>query len=898
MSIKIPFLSEMLNLSRKRGDPLSEPQQIEHKLSEWQPSYLQRRVLIIFAVLFCGVIAALEALNHVSEVHYAIASSYESRHYLWTYVPTTIFTIIATFWSRVEFQVKQRAPWKSMAEKPAEAGESILLDYVSGMQPASLAKAIKNKHFDVAAAVACSMLLRLSVIFSTGLFSLQTGHVRQKSVSITIVSENRIAITQVSLRVTEVCMILGILLAVSMIILGPHTTIAPWNPTSLSSVATIMAKSNEIGRSLRGTGVAPSDALGDSLKERRYYSQLTPDGFLVKTEAVDIRRLHNQEKHTLTWVPFPGLIARGVIFSAVALLAVALEIAFRVSQKNDGLGDVCSNGYQHYLWTIIPSLVMLSVGVLFERMDFNTRSLVPYAQLKRPAGALFEESMAVNYPDSLPTTHIVRSIRRKHFAILATTLAALLTSFLVIVTSGLYSTVEVPHRISLNFTQESTLYQGNSADADQNSSVIVAKDILLKNLTFPRWTYDELAFPKLSMDMPLSSNDAENSFVDIRMPALRAAPACYFQTGSQLQWNFTKVKYGNESTYQLRVLAPSMPCSLEGQDVGSTSSTSSPVLLRSQGLFGQSLMLPCGNSHITKPATLYIWGDIQIDSAENISAMTCIGAAETVDTLTRFHLPGFDITDDHHPVPDESSVRSAPDVDIPWISWNSFNTTDATAENPNLDGFFAALIMGKYAIPAENLLNPDSSDMVIKAINHQDRILKAQVFNNYSRGAADGVLDHAHVPGNVTVSNRLRLLQDATSTRVLEALLASILVLGIISSILINTDHVLPENPSSIAAVASLLADSNILARYKKVVGDPNERSLAQAFFPRCRFFLGFQRDVSDQGDPWQLSEDQGCEKYCVYFSERDGETMLGNGSMWMTKEFRAKGTRVEERLA
>ncbi|OQE24105.1 hypothetical protein PENFLA_c010G01323 [Penicillium flavigenum] len=897
MSIEIPSLSKLINLSRKCGDTSSQSQQIEPDIPGWQPSYLRRRVLIIFVITFCGVIAALEALNHVSQVHDGLASSDESRHYLWTYGPTATFTIIATLWSRVEFQVKQRAPWKSMAEKAVEARESVVLDYVSEMQVTSMAKAIRNRHFDVAAGIACSILLRLLVILSTALFSLKKAQIYQSSVTgQAIVDGNQIVMAQVSLRVVEGCLILGVLLAVAMIFLGPRMTIAPWNPTSILSVATIMAKSNEICRSLRGTGASPLDVLHDSLKERRYYSQHTPKGFLIKTEGGDMRKLDNQENHTLTWAPFPGLVARGVIFGAVAVLIAALEITLRVSQKNDGLTNVSFNGHQHYLFTVISSLVMLSIGLLFARMDFNTRSLAPYAQLKRPTGALFEESMAVDYLDSLATTNIIRSIRARHFAVLATTSATLISSFLVVITSGLYSAMEVPRQVSVNFTRETTFHRADSADADQSSSMVVTKHILLKNLTFARWTYDDLAFPKLSMDIPLSSNETENLFVDIRTPALRAAPACYFQTGSKLQRNFTKVKHGNESTYELRVLAPNMPCSLTDQDIGSTSLTPSLAVLNSQGIFGQLSRLPCSNNYNTKPATLYIWGNIQNDSAENIGAMTCVQAAETVDTLTRFQLPGFDITDDHPPGPDESSTRSTPDIDIPWISWNIFNTTDVTAEDSNLDGFFTALITGKYAISAGSLLNPDSSDMVIKAINHQDRILKAQIFNNYSRSAADGTLDHAPLPGNITMSNRLRLLQDAASTRSLEALLISILVLGIVGSILMNTDHILPKNPSSIGAVASLLADSNLLARYEKGMGEPNEQSLGPTFFSRCRFFLGFQGNASHQEDPWQLSEDHGCEKYCIYYSERGGDTMLDNGSMWMRKEFRAKETMVEER--
>ncbi|CAI7625014.1 unnamed protein product [Penicillium discolor] len=708
------------------------------------------------------------------------------------------------------------------------------------------------------------------------------------------VNQNRIVMTQLSLRAMEVCLILGILLAVSMIFLRPRTSIAPWNPTSISSIATIMGKSNGVCQSLRRTGATPSDALHDSLKERRYYSELTPKGFLVKTEGNDIKSLDDQENHMPAWAPFPGLIARGVVFIAVALLIAALEIALHVSQKNDGLGNASSNEHHHYLWTILPSLVMASVGLLFGRMDFNTRSLAPYAQLKRRTGVLFKGSMTVDYLDSLTTTNIIRSIRARHFAVLATTLAALVSSFLLVVASGLYSAIEVPHQFRVNFTQETTFYRGNSADADQNAGIVVTKEILQKNLTFPRWTYDELAFPELSMDMP--SNETENLYADIRMPALRAAPACYFQTDSQLQWNFTKVNHGNESVYQLSVLAPSMPCSLTDQDMGSTSLTSPPVSLKSQGPFGQSRMLPCGNNFSANPATLYIWGNIENDSAEKISAMTCIEAAETVDTLARFQLPGFHITDDHPPIPDESSARSAPNVGVPWISWNNLHTTGDIAKNSNLDGFFTALVMGKYATPAENLLNPNSSDMVIKAINRQDRILRAQVFSNYSRRAVNGTLEHILLPGNITLSNRLRLSQDAASTRVLEALLASILILGIVGSILMNTDHVLSKNPSSIAAVASLLVDSNILARYETVMGDPNEQSLGHAFFSRCRFFLGFKENMSDQADPWQISEDSGSsQKYCIYLSERDGETISGNALMRTRKEFRIKETRVEE---
>lgn len=59
---------------------------------------------VAFLTVFGMIIAALEALKLISQLHNGIASSIESRHYFWTYGPNAILTIIAFFWSRAEFQ--------------------------------------------------------------------------------------------------------------------------------------------------------------------------------------------------------------------------------------------------------------------------------------------------------------------------------------------------------------------------------------------------------------------------------------------------------------------------------------------------------------------------------------------------------------------------------------------------------------------------------------------------------------------------------------------------------------------------------------------------------------------------------------------------------------------------
>jgi hypothetical protein len=63
----------------------------------------------------------------------------------------------------------------------------------------------------------------------------------------------------------------------------------------------------------------------------------------------------------------------------------------------------------------------------------------------------------------------------------------------------------------------------------------------------------------MTMNTPFFENDTKGTFVDIRAPALRAAPACHGQTGAQIQHNLTKAPWGDESTYQFKIYVPEMP---------------------------------------------------------------------------------------------------------------------------------------------------------------------------------------------------------------------------------------------------------------------------------------------------------------------------------------------------
>jgi hypothetical protein len=187
-----------------------------------------------------------------------------------------------------------------------------------------------------------------------------------------------------------------------------------------------------------------------------------------------------------------------------------------------------------------------------------------------------------------------------------------------------------------------------------------------------------------------------------------------------------------------------------------------------------------------------------------------------------------------------------------------------------LDSFFQTLLDGKLAISEKDLGLADRNEKVVQAIKQQHKIYKAQLFNRCNRISTNGTLDNSPLLGNVTTAGRLRLVQDAVSTRVLEAFLATMLALGILGSVLMNTDHVLPKNPCSIAAVSSLLADSNFLYLYEQYVGNPNDKSVGESLFEHCRFFLGW-------GDDESLNKSNS-DKFTIHLIEYVGEKDIPEG--------------------
>ncbi|KAL2817893.1 hypothetical protein BDW59DRAFT_175315 [Aspergillus cavernicola] len=807
----------------------------------WRPGYLQRRILCVFLVIFCISLVALEAVSQLSKSHQGLVTSVESRRYLWTYGPTAIITLIAAFWSRVEFQSKKREPWRTMHETPCTASRSVLLDYVSEAQPLSMLKAIRNKHTAVVASIACSLLLKLLIICSTGLVVHQSLVQPEPSTTVgqAVIIENQI------------------LLVIAILILDSREAIMPCNLGTISGMVPILANSSKFYESLCGTGATSLDVLRHCLEDGRYWTHRGLQGFSIEGFQPEQSQAESDHREKyLAWRPFPSLIARILILIGVAAVIAGLEVTLHMSQTHQGLGDVARDGYMHFLWTLLPAVIMVTIALLLASIDFNVRCLAPFAKLKSPGGATLQESLALDFLDTISILNVFQSIRTRQWTVLATTLSTLIASFLSIIASSLYSSIDVPHVTTMNFIQD-TVFTADPTKAHStggSDAIEVSGLILHNNLTYPPWTYEELTFPKLSIEE--ATDLLSHSFVDINVPTLRPHLSCHLQTGPNrrdLRTNFKSNPNGvadapytssDHAPYYLDIHAPSEYCPQYPEDANDPITL---TLVRPEAYFG--IQIPnWGSSSGQRTGsqtlcsnTTYIWGHANTDSIDYIAMLSCNTSAEIVDANTRFHLPDLDIdVETSPPRPDDSSARP---VDV-HPERPVLDLLSAVSDYTSLDRFFQAVVYGKYSVPMHTLGQSSESNNVIDSIQHNYKIIVAQQSADLIRIPANGTLNNMPFPGTVTNPNRVRIVQDATSTRILEALLGALIVLNVVALVLMNTDHVLPKSPCSIAAVTSL---SNVLASYDSGGGGGGEGG-------RSRFFLGW----------WDSS---GGEKFGIYLS-------------------------------
>jgi hypothetical protein len=585
-------------------------------------------------------------------------------------------------------------------------------------------------------------------------------------------TRTRLIVRSLSARIMEATLAVLALAAVVMAMFCPRTPSIPCDPGSIAGSATVFLLNEALFESSK-KDISPADT-----------------GLPLQF-----------------WRPLvlkPTIRSLGLF--TVAAVVVVLESLLQVSRKHNGITDLDLNQYIHYTWTYIPALMMVVIKLFALSLDFNTRLLAPFSRLR--SGGTYRNALQVNYLKQLAPGAIISSVRMRQFAVTATTLMALVGGLLTIVVSGVYGVAQVPTQSPVQVQRQDSFRSVENITLDNTANDkggMLGALILDQNLSYPKWTYDEFAFPELEIVRESSGREL-GDFIDTTVPALHANLHCRYLTDSQVN---ASVNWTNGG--ELNIVKP--PALADYVNTQSDIYLGGTGTVSPGGVFGVSDWGGDGNGIGDPPEYAYIWGGLSGREIDHVVILMCDEDIHTIDVSTRFSLPDFSIDARVPPVPAEASSK--------WFT-NLFLTepySDQLPRDPNgpfpQDEFFTLLVEGNGGIALSDLRDPTSIDKIIDTIKHFHSILRAQQYSIILRQAPaqNETLASRRYPSTMTSNSQSRLIQHAVSTRILEGMLLAMLVLGTAATFMMKTRDVLLENPCTMASMARLLAESSILDR-------------------------------------------------------------------------------------
>lgn len=654
--------------------------------------------------------------------------------------------------------------------------------------------------------------------------------------------------TRLTLRdesVYAVVSILGLLAVVSLLfcIFFLPSAVCSRDPGSISGLGAILANSHEFMDALTGKGHASKADLRKAVSSQTYATTAKGDVFSIKQNGPEIEK-SGEASQLSWWQPFAATpLVRALILLAPIGLIISLEVLYQKSQSANGFASIdTSSRYQSYTWTYIPPLVMLGVRTLYECVYFSARIFQPYHELKR-GHAPPETSIMDNQHRSIAIVGVWESLTKRQWSVMAAGIAVLIGPFLPIVTSGLYTVSDVMSTRNITLTQMNRVNMSDGyfyLKTGDYEDVKLGDMIIQYGLSYPQWTYQDLSLPKLQVNeasLPTETSGALNSSeysVEAQVPGLRLNLDCEeippnaYTAGPDPDFD-GEVHIGANVTTLIE------DCAFEAGYLRSAGISAGNTYFDG---FDQSRADDLSRLPSSCPGLVVMYGKVGStpDTLAAITLLECKPKIEQVDVLIRLSLPSYTLDLSSPPSVVPGSVTTlfdgfmgsqgelaAPDGDE--ISSAILDIYPGDSSTEGLDPVFRSIIYGAANIPASALLD---ADVLTPQLQRVWSIITAQMINSLGRedykdpSAAASYVSSSSSSSSTTKNRPVytaslenpfgaRLFQNMISTRILQAVLAAMTLCGAVSIFLMDTREILPKNPLSIAAGASLLGDSSIL---------------------------------------------------------------------------------------
>lgn len=666
----------------------------------------------------------------------------------------------------------------------------------------------------------------------------------------------------------------------------------PYNPTSLVGFALIVQRSPDILDFFRYMGDSSSEKIRQLMENSTFrfrHAQTTRpnDRFLVidrgsgtSEDAIGFEQTVSTHAHPKLLHPALRL-ALGLL---IVSLVITLEITLRTSQRDGGFGDVGDDTYLHYLWTAMPALIFSLLSITLSSMDSVVRSLAPYTTLTKIVSN--DAFGNLDLLDMSTPRALWKEAKYHSLGHLATTTTMLVASLFTIFSGSLFQLQSIPKPVPLVLELEGSFGSTNETVSSAfMSSGITSALILLGNASYPEFTYENLAFPKMRPGSPITpgpfSSDLALSTQAIA-PAVRLRQVCRVYNDTNIHTNFTATPLGD---HPLAITIDQEGCNLDLS--GDWNVDRYNVYLddiQNTSHFGVEDYWSAQTSSCSDH--LYVWGwllNISGDtSVQNVAAMSCNESFEVVDVETNFLGANLSIDPLNPPRPIEETVRdSTASAVMVWYKMMYFYVPSIPNPNTRLfSNLFAMLTSSRWAIQPSELGDPSRNSDVAAAIRFQNSILMAQALNsrrvnaiNYTL-SPDANMSRHSFPATVTDdAGRRRVTQDPVSTRVLEGLLLATAVLLVMGWVFLPRADVLPDrSATTIASVLALLAGGNLLdfpvADAARRGVDGIQRRLSEG----NKFWLGWGLVPDEEGIAMGNENENGVRRFGIYAITSDEE--------------------------
>lgn len=734
---------------------------------------------------------------------------------------------MAMLWARVEAQALLYTPWIVLDNRPATVEETrrkqvhrtLLLDYPSLGSYQALTKAIKNRHHLVAASIAVKILFRAQIVLSTAIFHAEI-HVD--------------GTTLLRARLGVLHAVAGTFLIISGVLLpmlyhAPSPRgIAPRDPTSPAGTAALLTSSQQFLSRLSGTGHASMDVVSTRLAGSWYTTELTQPG--RRPEEMFQLRQHGGGNSPLNMNPFKrpeeasGTYrpwtqgTRSRIISIVASLAfiVGICVLFNLKGNKDGL-DVDDGIFP--VWTCVPTIIFAALAVFWTRIDIDNRRLAPFLKLTNTK-CRFEESLGLSYMNEFGLHTAGKAMRQQDWAVFLAKCTSMLGWLMPIFTAGLFAVAQIAQTANLELRPETQFASTSKSLSTTIDSDIIDQVLMRETPKYPRWTWEDIALPKVSLVDHPSQWPLPNTELVAKVPGLRGKLDC--ETVSLYE--------GEGADWQCVPLGGSKKEPICGSDQSRTAlvASSCPQLSSSYSI-------------------QYVWGSCADDGM--ISVMSCNESIVDVDVYTTFRTEDLYINLDAIPVANASSERTSDvkaDISTVYGALKDIGANNKSMKG--LDPFFRTLVLSRLQFTSERIIMPERQNSVSQAILEQHGILAAQAMNSdlIRRPLASKLRTRADSRTNIPASVDYvlpRLVQGNIQTFVLIGLLGFTLLFGLLSLRTVSRGT-LPKSPGSIAAQASLLADSTLWWRLPGGAEWMDDDDLARCMRRRT-FHLGWSKGAT-----------------------------------------------------